>query len=60
MDDQKDEDTRKKGNMAEKLVFFDKMVEICPDFKWLSLQISDPICKPTSFRPFNIQTSPVL
>ena len=36
-------DIQIKVYMAEKLVFIDKMVEICPDFKWLSLQISGPI-----------------
>ena len=25
---------------------FDKMVAICPDFKWLDFQISDPIQNP--------------
>ena len=42
---------------------FDKVVLICPDFKWLRGQISvhiiiHTICKPTSFWPFKIQTSP--
>ena len=27
-------------------MFFDKMAFICPDFKWLGFQISDPIWNP--------------
>ena len=35
---------------------FDKMAPICLDFKWMGFRISDPICDPTSFGPFKIQT----
>ena len=41
---------------------FDKMAVICQDFKWFGFRISGPfeittIFKPTSFWPFEIQTS---
>ena len=38
---------------------FDKMVAICPYFKWLGFRISDHVRNPrTSFGPFKIQTVP--
>ena len=37
--------------MVEFLMVFDKMAAICPDFKWLGLQISVPIWIPDLLQP---------
>ena len=37
-------------------MFFDKMAAICPDYKWLAFQISDPTQKPEHLQPNLIST----
>ena len=44
-------DHSKSGHFSLDFNFFYKMVAICPDFKWLSFRISDPIKNPDHLQP---------